>query len=458
MEEQEEIYEALEGYFRERKFTDLRMTVMDMEPFDIADFVEERLPEEKDKLLFFRLLPKELASDVFVEFDSDTQEALIEAFSDKELKAVLDDMFLDDAVDIIDEMPASLVKRILKSASPEDRKQINELLEYPDDSAGSIMTPEFVSFSKDMTVQDSFSKIRRTGVNSETIYTCYVTDNRKKLLGVVTVKDLLLADPEEKIENVMDENVISVETLTDKEEVALELSDYDFLALPVVDKEGCIVGIVTVDDAMDVMQEEATEDFQKMAAIVPTDKPYLKTGVFRLWLNRMPWLLLLMVSATFTGLIINSYESTLNMISPLLFACIPMLMDTGGNAGGQASVTITRGIALNEIEFRDTPRIIWKELRVSVLLALTLGVACFLKLILIDNLIFGYAYTPMLCLVVSLALSLTIIIAKLVGGFLPLLAKICKLDPAVVANPFITTIVDALSLMIYCAIAIALLG
>ena len=430
MEETKTLYEMLEGFFRERKFADLRMTVMDMEPFDIAEFVEDTLTEEKDKLLFFRLLPKELASDVFIEFDTDTQESMINAFTDKELKAVLGDMFLDDAVDIIDEMPASLVKRILKSADPEDRKQINELLEYPDDSAGSIMTPEFVSFSKDMTVKESFDKIRRTGVNSETIYTCYVTDNRKKLLGVVTVKDLLLADPDEKIEMVMDSSVISVETLEDKESVALELSDYDFLALPVV------------DDAIDVMQEEATEDIQKMAAMLPNEKPYLKQSVWSIWKARIPWLLLLMISATFTSMILSGYEESLAALASgaVLYSFVPMLMDTAGNAGGQSSVTVIRSLALGDVELKDVFRILWKELRAALLLGLTVSVVCFAKLMLIDRL-----YD-----------DVTVKVA-LIGCTLPLLAKKCRLDPAVVASPFITTIVDALSLIIYCSIAIALL-
>ena len=445
MEETKTLYEMLEGFFRERKFADLRMTVMDMEPFDIAEFVEDTLTEEKDKLLFFRLLPKELASDVFIEFDTDTQESMINAFTDKELKAVLGDMFLDDAVDIIDEMPASLVKRILKSADPEDRKQINELLEYPDDSAGSIMTPEFVSFSKDMTVKESFDKIRRTGVNSETIYTCYVTDNRKKLLGVVTVKDLLLADPDEKIEMVMDSSVISVETLEDKESVALELSDYDFLALPVV------------DDAIDVMQEEATEDIQKMAAMLPNEKPYLKQSVWSIWKARIPWLLLLMISATFTSMILSGYEESLAALASgaVLYSFVPMLMDTAGNAGGQSSVTVIRSLALGDVELKDVFRILWKELRAALLLGLTVSVVCFAKLMLIDRLYDDV--TVKVALIVSSVLFIPILLAKLIGCTLPLLAKKCRLDPAVVASPFITTIVDALSLIIYCSIAIALL-
>ena len=317
------------------------------------------------------------------------------------------------------------------------------------------MTPEFVSFSKDMTVKESFDKIRRTGVNSETIYTCYVTDNRKKLLGVVTVKDLLLADPDEKIEMVMDSSVISVETLEDKESVALELSDYDFLALPVVDKEGCIVGIVTVDDAIDVMQEEATEDIQKMAAMLPNEKPYLKQSVWSIWKARIPWLLLLMISATFTSMILSGYEESLAALASgaVLYSFVPMLMDTAGNAGGQSSVTVIRSLALGDVELKDVFRILWKELRAALLLGLTVSVVCFAKLMLIDRL-----YNDVtVALIVSSVLFITILLAKLIGCTLPLLAKKCRLDPAVVASPFITTIVDALSLIIYCSIAIALL-
>lgn len=454
--EPKESFDELYDCFKSRKFADLRIRLLDMEPVDIADFMEERL-DETDQLLFFRLLPKELASDVFVEIDSDTQEELIKKFTDKELKAVIDDMFLDDTVDIIDEMPANVVKRILKNSDPENRKQINELLEYPDDSAGSLMTTEYVSLSENMTVEQAFDKIRKTGLNKETVYTCYVTDRKKHLIGVITVKTLLLSDVKDVIADIMDTNVIAVETLEDKEQVAMKFSDYDFLALPVVDKEGCIVGIVTVDDAVDVLKEEATEDIQKMAAIVPNEKPYLKQSVWRIWSIRIPWLLVLMISATFTGIIINSYEGRLNLISPLLFACIPMLMDTGGNAGSQASVTVIRSLALDELQTKDVFKVLWKEIRVSVLLAATLAAVCFAKLLLLDNLVFGYDYKPMICLVVSLSLFATVVIAKLVGCFLPIIAKKIKLDPAVVASPFITTIVDALSLIVYCNVAIALL-
>ncbi len=454
-EELEKVFERLKDSLDNRKFADLRIVLLDMEPADIANFMEEMLTE-KEQIMFFRLLPKELASDVFIEIDTDTQENLIKAFTDKELKEVIDDMFLDDTVDVIEEMPANVVKRILRNSDPENRKLINELLEYPEDTAGSIMTTEFVALSPTMTVDAAFEKIRQTGLNKETIYTCYVTDKKKHLIGVVTVKDMLLAAKSELIADVMDSSVVTAETLDDKEEVAMMLSKYDYLAIPIIDKEGCLVGIVTVDDAVDVIQEEATEDIQKMAAMLPTEKPYLKQSVWRIWLSRIPWLLLLMVSATFTGLILNHYEA---MLPTVLIACVPMLMDTAGNAGGQSSVTIIRSLALNELSFKDFFKVVWKELRVGIICAVCLGAVCFLKLQLIDNLIFGYTdYTLLNSFVISLALSITVIMAKFIGCMLPLFAKLIHLDPAVVASPFITTIVDALSLLVFVGLAIAVLG
>lgn len=457
-EEMQKIYEALTAAFEGRKFADLRIKLLDMEPADIANYMEEEL-DEKEQLMFFRLLPKELASDVFIEIDSDTQEELIKAFTDKELKAVIDDMYLDDTVDIIDEMPANVVKRILKNSDPENRKQINELLEYPDDSAGSIMTTEYVSFSAKMTVDQAFDKIRRTGIDKETVYTCYVTDGKKRLIGVVTVKRMLLSEKNDLVENIMDTNVITASTLEDKEQVAMKFSKYDFLALPVVDKEGCLVGIVTVDDAVDVLQEEATEDIQKMAAILPTEKPYLKQSVWSIWKARIPWLLLLMVSATFTSMILSKYEAKLSMLASgaALYAFVPMLMDTAGNAGSQSSVTIVRSLALGDVEFKDILKIIWKELRAAFFLSLTVAAVCFLKVYFIDRL-YNPGVTITVAAIVSGVLMATIIMAKFVGCTLPLIAKKCKLDPAVVASPFITTIVDALSLIIYCSVSIALLG
>lgn len=450
-EELQQTFERLEQFFSSRKFADLRITLLDMEPFDIATFIEERLLE-KEQIMFFRILPKELASDVFVEFDSDTQETLIKAFSDKELKAVMDDMFLDDAVDIIEEMPANVVKRILKTSDPEDRKQINQLLEYPEDSAGSIMTTEFISLSASMTVDMAFDKIRKTGVNKETVYTCYVTDRRKKLIGVVTVKDMLLSPKDNLIGHIMEESVVTVETLEDKEQVAMKFSKYDFIALPVIDKEGCLVGIVTVDDAVDVIQEEATEDIQKMAAVTPSEKPYLKTSVFSIFKARVPWLMILMLSATFTSMILSKYEQKL---SAVLFAFVPMIMGTAGNAGGQSSVTVIRALALGEVEFKDIARVIWKELRASFFLGIVVAGTCLLKMMTIDKL-YNEVTWP-IALVVSGVLLLAIVMAKLIGCVLPVIAKKIKLDPAVMASPFITTIVDALSLITYCAVAIAIL-
>ena len=448
-----DLFEKLSFFFETRKFADLRIILLDTEPADIALFMENNL-SEKEQLVFFRLLPKELASDVFVETETDTQEFLIKAFTDKELRELVDDMFLDDTVDIIEEMPANVVKRILANSSPENRKQINSLLEYPDDSAGSIMTTEYVSLPASATVEDAFDKIRRTGVNKETVYTCYVTDRKKRLIGVVTVRDMLLAEKTELIAHIMDENVITAFTLDDKEQVALKFSKYDFLALPVIDKEGCLVGIVTVDDAVDVIQEEATEDIQKMAAIVPTEKSYLKQSVGSIWKARVPWLLLLMISATFTSMILSKYEARL---SAVLFAFVPMLMGTAGNAGNQSSATVIRALALNEVEFKDAFKVILKELFSSIVIALTVSAVCFIKLYFIDSL-YDSEVTITVAFVVSLVLLLSIVMAKLVGCLLPLIAKKCKLDPAVVASPFMTTIVDVLALVIYCTVAIAILA
>ena len=455
-EEIEMVYERLSFCFETRKFADLRILLLDMEPADIAIFMENNL-NEKEQVMFFRLLPKELASDVFVDTDTDTQENLIRAFTDKELKAVIDDMFLDDTVDIIEEMPANVVKRILKNSDPENRKAINQLLEYPDDSAGSIMTTEYVSFSASTTIEAAFDKIRRTGFNKETIYTCYVTDRKKRLVGVVTVKDMLLAEKSSIIADVMDSNAITVETLEDKEQVALKFSKYGFLALPVIDKEGCLVGIVTVDDAVEVIQEEATEDIQKMAGMLSNEKPYLKQSVWSIWKARVPWLVLLLITSTFTSLILTNYEGQLSAISPILYAFVPMLMGTAGNAGGQTSVTIIRAIAVGDVEFKDIFRVILKELTASLVLGITVGLVCFGKIMLIDNLYNANSIDVMTALVISVVCMLSLVMAKLVGCILPLFAKKVKLDPAVVASPLMTTIVDALALIIYCTLAIAVL-
>lgn len=439
----------------QRNFRQIKSLINDEMPQDTAQLLEE-LPE-KEMPVVFRLLTKQNAADTFVEMTSDSQEMLINSFSDAELKAIFDEMFLDDTVDVIEEMPASVVKRIINTSDAETRAQINEILKYPKDSAGSLMTVEYVSLKQNWTVRECFDRIRKVAVDKETIYTCYVTDPGRKLLGSVSVKDLLLNDYDKVIADIMETDVISCETTDDEEAVAQIISKYDLNAIPVVDTEQRIVGIITVDDIIDVIQDEATEDISLMAAVNPTDEPYLEQSVWQIWKARVPWLLILMVSATFTGLIINTFEARLNALSTLLFACVPMLMDTGGNAGGQASVTIIRGLALDEVHPRDVLKVLWKEFRVGLMLAAILAVTCFAKLLLIDRLLFGYDYTWQLCLVISLSLFATVVIAKAVGCLMPLLAKTLKLDPAVVASPVITTIVDALSLMIFCFIAINLL-
>ncbi len=442
----------------ERKFSILNPILSSMNAIDLAE-VFESIQEENDLPLLFRILPKTLAADTFVEMDSEVQKNLIQKLNDRELKAVMDELFVDDTVDFLEEMPASVVKRILAQSDRETRAYINEILNYPKDSAGSIMTVEFVALHPAMTVDEAFERIRRTAIDKETIYTCYVTDSTKKLLGLVTAKDLMLAEKTNTIQEIMNENVIYSYTEDDQEDVARKISDYGFLALPVVDREKRLVGIVTVDDAMTVIQEENTEDIAKMAAVTPGDKPYLKTSIWRICLNRLPWLLILLVSATFTGLIISANEETLNLpvYGIILTACMPMLMGTGGNAGSQASAMIIRGIALKEVKFSDFWTVVWKEMRVSLLLGVLLSIACFIKLMLVDSL-YAYDCGFMVAFVICLSLFATVLIAKLIGAMLPLLAQKCHLDPAVVASPFITTIVDVLSLTIYCAIAVALLG
>jgi magnesium transporter len=442
---------------RARRYTTLKPLLSEMNEVDIADVFD--CLDEQERAVLFRLLPKDLAAETFVELDPDQQQALIERLNNVELRAVMEELFVDDMVDIVEEMPANVVKRILAESDSETRAYINEILRYPKDSAGSIMTVEFVSLSSSMTVDEAYDKIRKTAIDKETIYTCYVVDKRNYLIGIVTAKDLLLADRTAKIEDIMETNPVYAHTTDDQEYTAKLLTEYGFLAIPVVDDEMRLVGIVTVDDAIDVLQEENTEDIAKMAAVVPSDKPYLKTSVWEIWKNRIPWLLILMVSATFTGLILNTYEHKLALISTVLFACVPMIMDTGGNAGSQASVTVIRALALDELSTKDVFRVVWKEARASLLLGLSLGVACFAKLMLVDNLLFGYHdYTPYTSAVVSIALLCTVVIAKMVGCMLPMLAKKVKLDPAVVASPFITTIVDALSLILYCGLAIGMLG
>ena len=458
MAERFEIVEkALLSLLNEKKYTTLREILVTMNPSDIAGLFdaleEQRIP------VMYRLLPKEMAAEVFVEMEPDAQELLIKGFSDNELKEVLDELYVDDAADLVDEMPANVVKRILKHADPEMRKAINQILRYGDNSAGSIMTTEYVSLRPHMTVEEAILRIRRQGVDKETIYTCYVTDSSRKLLGLVTVKDLLLADDDETpIRDIMLTNIIYATTSTDQEEVARMLSKYNFLAMPVLDSEGRMVGIVTFDDAMDVMEEEATEDIEIMAGMTPSEKPYLKNTPFELFKNRFPWLSMMMVSATFTGLIMTAFEDALAQVIALS-AFIPMLMGTGGNSGSQSSVTVIRGLSLGELKFKDIGEVLWKELRTAVLCGIGLALVCFAKIWLIDKMLFGNEnITLMVDLVVCCALCVTVIIAKAVGAVLPMVAKVMGADPAVMASPFITTIVDAVSLLVYFLFAKLLLG
>ena len=440
----------------EKKYPTLRDILITMNPSDLAGIFQgmeqERIP------LLFRLLPKELAAETFVEMDPDAQELLIKGFSDSELKEVIDELYVDDAVDLVEEMPANVVKRVLAQADPDMRRSINELLKYPDNSAGSMMTTEYVTLRPEMTVEESILRIRRTGVDKETIYTCYVTEDGR-LTGLVTVKDLLLAkDDEELVKDIMEQNVISVSTSTDQEEVAGMFAKYNFLAFPVVDNDDRLVGIVTVDDAIDVMQEETTEDMEIMGGMSPSEKSYRRSTVLDLFRQRIPWLLLLMISATFTGMIITSFETAL-AAQVALTAFIPMLMDTGGNSGSQSSVTVIRAISLGELKFRDMPMVIWKEIRTAVLCGAVLALVCFFKIMLVDRLLLGNdGITTTVALVVCITLVITVFLAKTVGAILPLTAKQLGFDPAVMSSPLLTTIVDALSLLVYFGTARLLLG
>ncbi len=432
-----------------KNYPEVRGILRDLNPADIAALFEELQPNEQPVL--FRLLPKAAAAFAFSYMEPEQQQNLLESFTDKELEDVMREMYIDDAVDFIEEMPASVVWRILRHTDPEMREALNQLLQYPKDSAGSIMTTEFIDLRRDMTVQDAFTRIRATGLDKETVYTCYVTDETRHLEGIVTVKDLLLSPLTATMGQIMQTHIIYAKTLQDQEEVAGLLEKYDFLAVPVVDGENRLVGIVTVDDAIDVIQEEATEDIEKMAAIVPSDKPYIRQSVFELYKSRIPWLLLLMVSATFTGSIISSFEATLATFGALTMF-IPMLMDTGGNCGGQASVSVIRGLSLGEVAYRDFFRVVWKEVRVAVLCGATLAAANFVKILLVDRVPVPVAA------VVCLTLVCTVFVAKVVGCMLPMAAKRIGFDPAVMASPFITTIVDAISLLIYMGMANLLLA
>ena len=448
-EELELIFEEIKALLAERKYAQLYARVKALQPADIALLFED-IPME-EVILTFRLLPKDMAADTFVELEPDRQMLLISAFSDAELKAVLDELYLDDTVDIIEEMPANVVRRIIRYSTPEMRQSINEVLNFPADSAGSIMTIEYVDLKAEMTLDQAFDHIRATGWDKETIYTCYVINADRHLEGVVSVQQMLLCDRASTIGEIMDRNVISCKTGDDKVEVAQTLNKYDFLALPVVDNEDRLVGIVTIDDAIDVLTEDATEDMEIMAAITPIEKTYLRTGIFETWKQRIPWLLLLMLSSTFTQKIITAAEDALSACVALT-AFIPMLMGTGGNAGGQVSVTVIRGLSLDEIDFSDWFRVFWKEFRVSLLCGATLAAANFIKLLLIDRVTMGVA------LVVCITLVVVVLFAKVVGCLLPIAAKRIHLDPAVMASPFITTIVDALALLTYFRIASMMLG
>jgi len=451
----DELLETVEELLARKLYADLRDLLLPLEAADIAslfDDMDERVP------VLFRLLPKELAAEVFVELESDHQEMLIQGFSNAELKEVLDELYLDDTVDIVEEMPANVVRRILAQADPDMRKSINEILNYPEDSTGSIMTTEFVDLKASMTVEDALKRIRRTGPDKETINISFVIDEHRHLIGVLGIRALLLAEDDDIVGDIMEQNFISVQTLDDQETTAQVLSKYGFLALPVVDTENRLVGIVTVDDAMDVIEEETTEDFEKMAAMLPSDKPYLRTGVFDAWRARTPWLLMLMLSATFTGIILTHFENALAACG-ILTAFIPMLSGTGGNSGTQASTAIIRALSLDEIRFSDLLRVMWKEFRVSICCGICLAAANFIKMMLVDRMLMhNPAVTPMVALVVCATLVGTVVCAKLVGCALPILAEKVGFDPAVMASPFITTIVDALSLLIYFRFATMLLG
>ena len=447
--------EEMTTLLEEKKMKQLQIMLEDNDEFDVAEFLS-MLPEQQMAMVF-RMLSKEQGAAVFAELEAEEQEYIINSITDTELGSILDELYLDDTVDMMEELPANVVKRVMRIATPETRKLINQYLNYPENSAGTIMTAEFIDLKKYMSVKESFARIRRIGADKETIYTCFVTSADRKLEGIVTVKDLIMADEDAVIESIMDENVIFCTTTDDQEDVSGMFSDYDLLAIPVVDKEKRLVGIVTVDDVMDVMEQETTEDMEIMAAITPSDHPYIRTGVFEIWKNRIPWLLLLMVSATFTGIILSSFEDAL-AVQAALTIFITMLMDTGGNSGGQSNVTIIRGLSLGDIEFSDLLQVIWKETRVALLCGVTLAVATFAKILLIDRLLMGNeGVTVMVAAVVCITMMMTVLCAKIVGCTLPILADKLGFDPAVIASPFITTIVDAISLLIYFAVAKAIL-
>lgn len=450
-----EIYSNIAELLNSRQFNVLRSVITEMNEVDIAEIIDEATPEQA--VIVFRLLPKQLAAESFAYMDSETRERLVEVLTDRELRQVMQELFVDDVADMLEEMPASIVKKMLRATPAEDRKEINQILQYPEDSAGSVLTTECIRLRAEVTVAHAFNHIRQYGHDKETIYTCYVTDNARHLLGVLTVKDLLLAEPNDIIGDLMETNVISAITTDDREEVAKTFTKYDLTALPVVDHEKRLVGIITVDDIVDIIEQEATEDIEKMAAILPGDKPYLKTGVFETVKSRIPWLVLLMFLATFTGMIITSFENALAG-SMALTAFIPMIMNTGGNSGSQSSVAIIRSLALDDIDFRDIGKIIFKEFRVSLLCGIILAVANYGKMLVVDNLLLKANLSFEVMLVVCITLLITVVAAKIIGCSLPLLAKLCRLDPAVMASPFITTVVDAISLFVYFQIGTAIIG
>ena len=454
MENRDEIFEVLNGLLLDKKYAEFMRKMDELNDIDAAEYLMS-LPDEL-MLSAFRMLKKDAAAGIFSFMDFEMQESIVERMTDTEISMIIEDLFVDDAVDLLEELPAIMVKRILKLSRPETRNLINKFLSYPEDSAGSVMTAEYIDLHKEMTVSAAIESIRQKGIDKETVYVAYVTNASRVLEGIVSLKDLIFAKPDELIGDIMETDILCANTLDHQEEVVAMIQKYDMLALPIVDKENRLVGIVTVDDAIDVIEEEATEDIEKMAAIVPGDKPYMRSGVFEIWKTRIPWLLLLMLSATFTGQIISSFESKLAAI-PVLIAFIPMLMGTGGNSGGQSSVTIIRGLAIGEIENRDILKIIWKETRVALLCGAVLAVCNFVKIILVDNMLFGNGVSIEANLVVSLTLVATVLVAKIVGCALPVAAKKIGLDPAVMASPFITTIVDAVSLLIYFAIATLIL-
>ena len=446
-EKKEELLALLTG----KKYRELKSQLVEMNEVDIASFIEE-LDSEKT-VVVFRMLPKELASEVFACLEVEQQQHIITSITDNELRAIIDDLYVDDAVDMLEELPATIVRRVLQNSSPDTRKLINQFLNYPENSAGSVMTAEYVGLKKNMTVEQAFGYIRKYGVDKETIYTCYVMDEKRRLEGVVTVKDLLMNDYAALMGDIMDPHVIKAYTTEDQEKVVETFNEYNLLSLPVVDGEDRLVGIITVDDVMDVMEQEATEDFEKMAAILPSDKPYLKTGVLETWRSRIPWLMLLMLSATFTGIIITSFESAL-AACVVLTSFIPMLSGTGGNSGSQSSVAVIRALSLDEIDFSDLVAVVWKEIRVAVLCGVCLAAANFVKMMVVDRwLMHNPEVTPLVALVVCLTLVFTVLCAKVVGCTLPMAAEKLGIDPAVMASPFITTIVDACSLILYFQIA-----